>query len=518
MNIKRYAHEYAKFHNSFTFDLMDDLILLPFTVWTWDNSKVLRLRYFDKIKSNNCTPLAQALKAYLKTDTICSVFLSKDTCSLLIGNERLIIPESRGSLKLCATSFFVRDPKIIESHASVSRTPFPNVFVCNIIENAILFLDELDVPCPGGNYFNNKTGSEYYRLCYLTTDPKVLQSSLKIWRDHDSVITIPFFSKSATINVSNFLHIQTINDVPFPDSSIKSTAIIDKKNPHFLIQDILNTYVRNGGFIDNIGLFIEYPIRVSFEGCDDIHNDRLKQFIAISINGNEPKTVLHVQCPYDRYIEYTHIPAVPWTRLLFDTSDLPSDLQPVVVDSTILGYNYQDAFFCLSYPMLDIKFGNFNTEYLLNTVDFDLYTDKKIDVIDSYRYDNYHDINRVKHRELPHELWCLTTIQNIPETYARRVTAPEFVRNWLLFYDQNKQNKDVRYGDLDVVKLALVLARHKICFSLKASRYREVFFEQGKDILFRLDPEAIDFINDVRLDDDESRTDHELSGDKCIIL
>lgn len=221
----------------------------------------------------------------------------------------------------------------------------------------------------------------------------------------------------------------------FRTSYTKSTSLINKKlcfkNSHFLIQDILNSYQENGGSLNNLGLFIEYPFKITYKSLSDAHSNTNRQYISLSVNGNKPKTVLHVRYPYDRYMEYIYVQEITWTTVLYDSNIIPRDVSRVIVQSTIFGYQYKDRFLCLESPMLNQtpKYNKLNTECILNCIlDQNPNLDERFDVIETYHDDSILLLHKVKHKEIPYNLWCMSIDERSPtKKFPKRAYLPEFV-------------------------------------------------------------------------------------------
>lgn len=507
MNIQKYSAIYSRFHDSFTPDHDRGIIILPLKELAWEKSITLRLQFFDRIE-NESKPLVKALKIFYRTDDPCTVFQSKDSWSLLVGNEKIVFPDRTGNIKLYATHFFVKDPKYIDQYLS---PVLENIYIFNGI---IMYLDETDIPYPGGRYFSpypfGKSNQKLFRLCFISTEPCV-DKILSYWSNKREILSISYKTKPA-IPIFGTLDLKPFSlPVTFPDAYAINTGTIKKelcfKNPKFLIQDILNSY---SGLVDDLGIYIEYPLQVRYESSSRYGNQR--QFVGFAVNGHQPKRVLHIRDPYERYTEYEYVPSIEWTWIYYESR--PMDLRRVVIDSTVIGFVYREAFFCLSFPLFEKNtlFDQLNTEYLLNYIaPSDLSRDPDIDIIDTFRYDATKSLHRVKHKSLRHDLWCITET-SIANKFAKRGTPPYLVQECFRLAEKvNYQKTD--FGDLKLIKLAIILARHKICFSLRMGESRNMFFEKGTNVIFEFEEPVVKFLNDLRLDVGEVKE----SQSECII-
>lgn len=565
MNIEKYATILAKYNNVFSHkNHKTKIIVIPFKENKWVSKYLSRIKSFDKVIYNCKRPVIKAFKAFYRTDCIASVFLQQNNShTILMGNERILFSHPEGKTYLCLTPFWVKNASCIDLRSGVGAgcgtdNIFPHL-------NAILFLDELQTPYPGGCYYTRNRSrttpippskiDEYMRICYITRDLSILDDIFIAWNGKQNIEHFPFITKTTILTISKFIQPFPIQNVShFPESVVKSTSLITKKlsrsNPNFLIQDILNTYLSASGSVDNVGLFIEYPFECDYENsCGNAEDGTCyidnksssssndpQQYVAFYVNGLNPKKILQVRRPYDRYMEYENfIPDIQmhlWTKILYDPrEELPFNVSRVVIDNTILGYCYKGAFLCLAYPALSsfvIPFDhlskcgskNLDTDCLLSPMkENDLKHDNNIFVIDKYPYDRTHHLYHIKHKNIRNDLWCLSRIDDNkyyndtfckisdnanrnsdepPSKYPKKADPPLFVSKWLSFYDKHKDQNNLHFGNLDLFKLALILARHKICFKLKRGNSREISYVSG-EYEIRLEEPLVNYINEIRL-------------------
>ncbi|GFR04655.1 uncharacterized protein TNCT_623481 [Trichonephila clavata] len=68
--------------------------------------------------------------------------------------------------------------------------------------------------------------------------------------------------------------------------------------------------------LQNVGLIIEWPFRLMFEGTRPNAKDG-KSFVALAVNGQQPTRVLYVRYPYDVYTLYNEVPSTHWTPIQY---------------------------------------------------------------------------------------------------------------------------------------------------------------------------------------------------------
>ncbi|GFQ75349.1 uncharacterized protein TNCT_229601 [Trichonephila clavata] len=449
-------------------------------------------------------------------DTNCTVFTTEDSWSLLLGDQKLIYPKDGGKTFFCASQLFCNDPKTFESYMKLVNAInyYENIYY---YKNSIVFLDNYDIPFPGGNYFSSQNKSNlWYRICLVLSDLDNIQKIEDDFTNRKSIYSLPLKVKPEESNISNFITINPVKEIKFPETYYESTNIVLKrkcfKDPTFIIQDILNSYPHS----NEVGIIIEYPVSISYLSANASDKDR--QFLALAINCNVPKTILYVPAPFDRYYQYKHTPKeVSWVTMLYDSQITPPDMNIVVLDKNIIGYSYKNTFFCLTYPKLltGNALENKNTSKLLNMLTFDLTLDENFKIVYNYRFDSNHTLHCVKHKDLNHELWCMSLADNFT-SYPKKIVPSYLVRSWSDLLLEHFENKHVNYGNLKLVKLMFILARHKICFLTRESKTRDIVYENYKDIVFKLERSVLDFINTIRLD--LIMPDRETETGSCTIL
>ncbi|GFS89758.1 uncharacterized protein NPIL_462671 [Nephila pilipes] len=516
MNLQQYSTIYSRFHGAFEFQIYGDTIVIPLDDVSWTKSIVLKLKNFENTYDDS-KPLPKCLMFHYKMETNCTVFTTEDSWSLLLGDQKLVYPKDGGKTFFCATQLFCDDAKTFDLYMkSVNAISFyENIYY---YKNAVIFLDNYDIPYPGGNYFSPHNKSNlWYRICFLLFDIDSIQKLENEFQHRKNIYSMPLKIKPAEANISNFIKIKLVNEIKFPETYYESTNIILKrkcfKNPDFIIQDILDSYPHSS----EVGIIIEYPVLISYLGTNV--SDKHRRFLALAINCNIPKTILYVPSPFDRYYQYRHTPKeISWVTLLYDQQITPPDMNLVILDKTIIGYSYKNTFFCLTHPKLlnGNAIENKNTSTLLNMLTFDLKLDKNFQIVYNYRFDSNHTLHCVKHKDLNHELWCMSLADNFT-SYPKHIVPSYLVRNWCDFLLEHFNNKHINFGDLKLVKLMFILARHKICFLTRESKTRDIIYENYKDIIFKLERNVLDFVNTIRLDlIMPNRENENESG--CIIL
>lgn len=587
MNFSKFAPYIARFNNVLSVDIYDAhdefMIIINFKEISWKNGLIPSLQHFDKIvhdKCNSTRPFIKALKQLYRTDCLVTVFLSNhDTDyleqTILMGKERLLIPNKTGKVHLIILPFFSTHKKELLHTDSKSDIYF--------YKGHVVFFDPYQIPYPGGSYYDtsNIDTGDYRRMCVLTKDLNhfmenvlfndlcPLTSCFKSW----------MYTRSIQLELPDLFNIQNpTENVNFQENYLRNSDLIKKKysnnDPQFLLQDILETY-HNSNYdlnenpfpLKNIALFIEYPITLGF-GLQDHQNKQHctlsseLRYIPFFINSLNPKTILQVTYPYDRYYVYENMKLQKlnpenYTMCHYMPDHkihVPYDLKRVIMSNVIIGYKYKNAFLCLNYPMLiespqkdDFKNideknynnkiqnnYNYNTHCILNSFEkFDPKKDKRLQVLGEYDYNEYYTIYKLKHIGIRNETWCLmrrlqmndvescsvytgkknnSSDDNEPfPKYFRKALPPmtSFVASWVEFFMENKSKKYVNYGNLNVFKLAFILARHKICFEMQLSDTRKIELISNKYHIC-MDQPAIDFINNMRI---LTETDAEMTSD-----
>lgn len=491
MNLQSYSTIYAQNHGLDFASVSNENIILTMDDTQFSKNYVLKLSNYKNIYDDS-KPLIRGLLAFFKIEAPSTVFSTDDSWSLLIGNQKLIYPSHKGKTFCCATSLFVKEPSILKNMFSISYSE--NVYA---YKNTIIYLDPFDIPSPGGNYFHSQQPNEYYRICYITLQ---VDNDLKhLFEDVKGVFNIPLKSKPAQVQLSPFVQHVPMNEISF--TYYESTNIVCKnkcfKDPDLILHDILDSYPQS----NEIGIIIQHPIEISFTASDECKN---KKFLAFAVNCNAPKQVLFVPAPYDRYYQYRYPPSyIQWTHIYYDNVNFA---KPVVISKNIIGYVYRDVFFCLLYPKLSNFRKNKNTQYLLNMLNFDIDSDPDLQRVRSYRFDEQHALVCVKHKNCHNELWC---IEKKNQTMPKSTSPSYLVREWaeLVLENANSQTFDITF-----VKLMFLLDKHQICYFTKEGK-RDIKYEREKDIVFYLEKNCLDFINNLRQNVSE-RTIEE----GCVIL
>lgn len=514
MNFSSYGNYYGKFHRGIVSAVHNGIMVLDFTDMPWETWFVSRLHNSAKISINADKPLLKALKTFFKTDVPASVFCKESSFTVLLGNERLVIPVSGSNAKfhLYATPYYLNDPQIVANYLEgYTRPAYEHVYP---YKNTILFLDNCDLPYPGGCYFDKSIPTSYYRICFLTNESLEYVSTLvSEWHSRQDVFNLPHLAREVVIQ-PKFIQFQVIGEPHFQESDTTSTGIIHKhysrEKPELLFQDILESYFHNlerfndsRSDYNNLGLIVPHPVKVIFDGVRTYQNQTLThQSIALAINGNHPSRVVLAREPFDRFFEFKDVPAtIVWTPIYYERKFLETelDIEKVVIDATVIGFNYRGAFFCLDKPLLEGRPAPqslINTQCLLSIVT-DL-TDKKIQVVETFRYDSLHSLHRVHLRGLTFETWCLTKASD-SDPYTKAMHLPYLVQEWLAFFKQ-LEKEVLKNVNVSTVRLALTLSRHKICYRLinDCKKDGEMYLTE-QDITFYLKDTVIDFINEARI-------------------
>lgn len=426
-----------------------------------------------------------------------------------------------------ATPYYVKNPDVIGQYLEGTINPaYENVF---FYKNTILYLDNQDLPFPGGSYFDPCDPTPYHRICFLSSEPteKVLKVASE-WQSRQGVKNVPYMTRDVEAN-PKFIHFQPVCDQGFGNAAVASTGMIYKSlssgKPEHLIQDVLNSYYTNVArrsyekltTFNDLGLFIEWPLVLTFEGAQ--HQDSAcqnKKFVALSINGTNPNRVLYVRRPYERYVEHNSVPATLWTRISFVTSTLITDVsvRKVAIDSCIVGLVYRDTFFCLSHPLLEgipTKKPLVNGKYILSMATFEMSEDPNVRVVESFKYNDRYSLRRVSLKGSSLDTWCLTKASQLDPKIMK---LPELVSRWVDFFME--VDGDAPDMDVNVVRLALMLSKHQICFNLNSvPNSREPIKIQNNVVNFNLDEKVVQFINDARLMTREKTESTEEGG--CVL-
>lgn len=517
MNHSTYGSLYGKFHKCNVSLIKNNIIVLDLVhepLETWHISRVFESENITIDKSQQ--PFIQALKAYFKSDVCTSVFCKDNSWTIILGNTKVIFPMIReyATFHLYATSFYVADPKTIANYLEgVTRPAYDNVY---LYKNTILFLDNYDIPYPGGCYFHNNKSSSYFRICFLTNESFDTVCNLASeWKSRQNILEIPYLTK-VTTKYPKFINFQKIASVYL--SNTISSGIVNRRysveRPNLLIHDILNSYFQNSSRnmntfeFKNIGVILHYPFHLTFEGAKypDVEENSL---VALSVNGHKLERTLLVHRPYDRYLEYNEVPAVIWTPIYYVPTYFASNyIDKVIVENIVIGFIYNKMYFSLSYPLIEGRpspNSMQNTNQILSVAD-DL---TGIRVIQTFRYNEKYSVNRVNLPNVPYETWCLTRAED-NHPYSKNLSLPYLVNEWLnLFMLVGNANFDIKPS---ILKLALVFSKHKICYNLKLDEQEKALIDSD-DINFHTKKEVINFINSMRLE----RKNAKNKDKQCII-
>lgn len=535
MNCNTYGTLYGKFHQCSISLVRNDIIVFdlgnsPYETWT-----ISRMYPPEKITIDSDKPLLLALKSFFKSDVTTSVISnSQYLWTICLGKERMIYPvgietKPDSTLHLYATPYFVTNPQMVSQHLQGTIRPaFENVY---FYKNTIMYLDNQDLPYPGGYYFDRCEPTPFYRICFLSDESIDHVASLASeWQSRRDVLTIPFLTRDVTV-VPKFINFKPVPELSFSDSSVMSIGIIQRelslRKPELIIQDLLISYYKNISRQVNdpnsldfsfLGLVIEWPLQLTFEGSRQSkiqHEDR--KFVALSVNGNHPNRVVCVSNPYDRYVEYNHVPATVWTPISFVFYTLLTDInvKKVVLDSVVVGLVYRETFFCLSQPLLEgrpTKSLALNAEYLLSVASAeDMKTDPKIQILESFKYNDDFSLRRVYLKGIQLETWCLTRAENM-HPYPKNIQLPYLVKEWLNFFTEVGPNTfDI---DVSMIRLALTLSKHNICYNLVTSEdSKEPVKLTDSQVKFYMNEKVVQFINEARV----AKSEVENEGGFCVI-
>lgn len=521
MNFNTYGSLYGKFHKCSISVVRNDIIVFdlgnsPYETWT-----ISRMYPSEKITIDSDKPLLQALKSFFKSDVTASVISnSQYLWTICLGKERMIYPigvdvKPDSVLRLYATPYFVTNPQIVSQYLQGTIRPsFENVY---FYKNTIMYLDNHDLPYPGGYYFDKCEATPFYRICFLSDES--IDNVVKVaseWQSRRDVLTIPFLTRNM-ITVPKFIDFKPVPEFSFSDSSVISMGLIQRdlsiRKPELFIQDLLISYYKNisrqvsdASNLDFnfLGLVIEWPFELTFEGSRQSKTQNEdKQFVALSVNGNYPNRVVCVLNPYDRYVEYNHVPVTIWTPISFVFYTLLTDInvKKVVLDSVVIGLVYREAFFCLSEPLLEGRPTNsfaLNTEYLLSVASAeDIEMDSKVRILDSFKYNEDFSLRRVYLKGIHLETWCLTRAGNM-HPFPKNIQLPYLVKEWLKVFTEAEPN--TFEVDVSTVRLAMTLSKHNICYNLIASEdTKEPVNLTDNHVKFYMNERIVQFINEARV-------------------
>lgn len=521
MNFNSYGSYYGKFHQCTVASVEQNIIVFSFGNSKYETWFVTRMHPPEKIYIDSKKPFLLALKTFFKSDVPASVVCNDNYLwTVCLGNERMIYPIGKDvkkddMLQLYATPFFVSSVDVIHQYLQGTIRPaYENVF---FYKNTILYLDNEDLPCPGGSYFDKREPTPFYRICFLSNESRkhVLKVALE-WQSRRDVFTVNYMTRES-VCVPKFIDFKPVSHHGFPDG-YSSTNIIHKNlsssKPEHLIQDILNSYYADVARrshkdqtieFSSLGLVVEWPFSVPFEGSRLSENERssqTRQFVALRINGTHPNRVLHVCRPYERYMELNEAFPTLFTPISFVLSTFASDpgVQKVAIDTTVLGVVYRETFFCFSQPLLEgmpTTKANVNGQYILNVANFELKDDVNIRVIEKFKYNDKYSLCRVSLKSVSMDTWCLVKSLDT-DPYPKTIKLPDLVKRWTDFFME--VGDDTFDLDVSAVRLALMLSKHNICFNLVAAKNpNRVIKVSDKEVNFYMDQKILQFINEVRM-------------------
>lgn len=534
MNFNTYGSYYAQFHQCTISSVRHNIILFRFGVSSYENWLIMRLIPPDHIFMDSKKPLVYALKACFKSDVMASVVCnSKYLWTVVLGKERVIFPIGReapsdNTLHYYATPFYVKNTEVVKTYLpGTIHPPYENVF---FYKNSVLFLDNEDLPYPGGNYFAKRDPVDYYRICFLSTEP--VDAVLKLaeeWHLRDGVETIPYMSREVValpkmipfqpVSAISISETHKISSKPFPKT-------LGSKKPEHMLLDILNAYYKLSpgrstlDATDPLGLLIDWPLHLALEGGRTVESETPTQnMVALCVNGHQPDRVLRIYRPYDLYTEYAYVPPTLWTPVDYEPLTLVTDatIRKVAIDTVVVGVVYRDAFFCFEQPLLEgnpVKKHLLNAQSILSIADFDLKDDPKLNVVQTIQCSEQYCLSHVILNSVTSlRAWCF--IRKADQvSYPKRRTLPKFIEQWRDFF---LDVKDTSFEvDIHAVRLAMMLSKHNLCFKLVTAEKetsREICKLSDNDIVFYLNEKTVQFINDARLFQEEPVD----AGSRCIL-
>lgn len=508
MNFQNYRALYGRFRSSLISTASPDVMVMHLRGQKWSPFYLSRAYRARRSCIDVQSPFTQALKTHFKVDGPASVFCKEERWTVFLGKSQVVLPHETGSLHLYITPYHVTNPHVVSQYlAGQARPPYDHVYY---YKQTILFLDDQDTPSPGGCYFHPSVKSAYYRLCFLT-DLEDISTLVEEWSKRRDVLYLPYLTQSVVVE-PRFIPFQPQYDLPCSEAHALSTGLVrKKKSPHRILQDILSSYVQNTSHEENVGLLVEWPLEITYEGVKYTHPTE-RQCVALSVNGRFPERIVCVQRPYDRYMEYSQVPVTTWTPLSYVHTVVPEapDVQKVVLDATVLGFRYKGAFFCASVPILEGRWSDtpLNTNCLLTPVE--KIKDDQIQVIESFRHNDLYALYRVSLAKLPFDLWCLGPVEPT-HPYSQAMRVPYLVKYWLNLWQENSRPWDV---DVSFLRLTQMLAKHKICFKLQGHKEKTVYEVSSDSIQITMHPEMVEFINMYRLKGEKGE-EGEKTGSQC---
>ena len=528
MNFSRYCSIYSRFHGTTSYRTEQDIIILHLIEEPFNNWILLRMFRFDDIHKRPENGFVKALQMFLQSQAPLTVFCQSDTWIALLGGEKYITPivPEHANFQMYATPYFVRDPSTLAAHMQAHHSD--TVFR---YKNCIVYLDRQDLPYPGGCYFDSSTvtPSSLYRICVLSREP--LSIALQVaseWKTRRDILTLPFPTTDAT-SIPAMITFQSIDPPYLPNERVLSTGNIQKRlslyQPQCLIQDILLSYQRNTkpDSIQNVGIVVEWPLRIPFEGTrsntteSSVHH---KKFVALAANGFKPTRILLVRYPYEVYTEYSEVPAIPYMVFQFVSTilELPPEMEKVSVDSTVIGYKYENSFYCFSFPLLEGRPTADTSRHVdcLFTLPKNLHPEDQI--MYTFQIDDKRILHRLKTKSGLYHGWCIAKADE-ECVHPEAGSLPNLVSEWLkMFKLHDKAAKPI---DVKMLQMALTLARHKICFktNIVTSKKSNQIAVTDTDITISLSADEVQFINSRRADAGLDWTsEEEENRDNCLIM
>lgn len=497
MNYNTYGKIYGEFHRCHVSTTTPQLIVLDMTHESDDTFLFSRVVNSDRVTINAQQPFLQALKAHFKSDEPTSVFCKNVAWTIILGNDKFVYAtrSEKATFRLYASTYFVKDPQIVASYLqNTTRPAYDHVF---LYKNTILYLDNYDIPYPGGCYYHSNVAEEFYRICFLTNEPlEHVKKLVSDWTSRQGVYNIPYLTKNA-ITEPKFIRYQPIPSVHLTDPLTSDFIPRTFNKPHLLIHDILAAYQRNRGVeLKNLGIIIDFPFYIKYDGALPLE---VKQthLVGLCVNGQTPDRTLLIHRPYDTYAEYNEVPGIIWTPFHYVPSYFAApDVKKVIVDNTVIGLEYNNGFFCFNYPLLE---GRPNSNRYMNNECLTSVT-KNLDglvVIQTFRHNAKYSINRVNLPNVPFETWCIT-LSKETDPYMKKLKLPYLVDEWL--------NLFMKVADLDIdmdpniVRLAMIFSMHKICYNLRPDDIEEKIEIGRNSVTFYTKPEVIEFINMMRVE------------------
>lgn len=522
MNLQKYAHLYSNFHGAYSYEIKNGIICIPLLVYNNIKNATLKLTSLNELWSECDRPLMQSIKCYFKQQIPLSVFYKNNDWCVLLGNEKMCFPQSKGTDFLCATQYFVHRDVIPGFHKfMLSIGGILSHSHIYYFHNMVLFLDDYDIIFPGGNYLSTQNeANEWFRINFIGNELDAIQH---LSTEKTIITEIPHKSKAIDTNISKFLTLTPKKISQFamkisqnlskklalsseefwlPEHHYKSTNIVRKDkcydNPAYILQDILKSFPN----YQSLGIILEYPILISYEYNNTEGNHT---YVGFAINSTLPKNIAFVPYPYERYHYYENTTIdISWQYIFFDPTEKSIDkFAPVIFDNVILGYVYKNAFFCLPniklnrslYP--DYK----NTENLFSKSSIDITADKDFVLLHTFVIDNEYALCSYKHKLIEEELWCMCKKNDFTANTIKKNLIPDLVQRWasvVLDIDE----VELHACCIKYLKIMYTFVKHGICFEMiKVNNHEEEYvdFDQSKTIIFYVCESLIKYVNTFRL-------------------